>query len=47
MDKKLEILLLDSVDEFPKLDLIVHSLKDMPTNLPEEFELGCIFQRRP
>lgn len=43
--KELEILLLDSVDEFPKLDLIVHSLKDMPTNLPEEFELGCIFQR--
>ncbi|CAK9439328.1 uncharacterized protein LODBEIA_P35030 [Lodderomyces beijingensis] len=43
--KELEILLLDAVDEFPKLDLIVHSLKDMPTHLPDEFELGCIFQR--
>lgn len=43
--KELEILLLDSIDEYPQLDLIVHSLKDMPTNLPEEFELGCIFQR--
>ncbi|KAI5965257.1 HEM3 [Candida pseudojiufengensis] len=43
--KELEILLIDSIDEFPKLDLIVHSLKDMPTNLPSEFELGCIFQR--
>lgn len=43
--KELEILLMDRVDEFPQLDLIVHSLKDMPTHLPEEFELGCIFQR--
>ncbi|EMG49417.1 HEM3 Porphobilinogen deaminase [Candida maltosa Xu316] len=43
--KELEILLLDSIDEFHQLDLIVHSLKDMPTNLPDEFELGCIFQR--
>ncbi|KAI5952383.1 HEM3 [Candida jiufengensis] len=43
--KELEILLIDQIDEFPKLDLIVHSLKDMPTHLPEEFELGCIFQR--
>ena len=43
--KELEILLLDSIDEYPQLDLIVHSLKDMPTNLPDEFELGCIFQR--
>ncbi|KAK6458569.1 porphobilinogen deaminase, dipyromethane cofactor binding domain-containing protein [Scheffersomyces xylosifermentans] len=43
--KELEILLLDSIDEFPKLDLIVHSLKDMPTNLPEEFELGCVLKR--
>ncbi|EDK44447.1 porphobilinogen deaminase [Lodderomyces elongisporus NRRL YB-4239] len=44
--KELEILLMDGIDdEFPRLDLIVHSLKDMPTNLPEEFELGCIFQR--
>ncbi|KAI3406112.2 HEM3 [Candida oxycetoniae] len=43
--KELEILLIEGIDEFPKLDLIVHSLKDMPTHLPEEFELGCIFQR--
>lgn len=31
--------------EYHQLDLIVHSLKDMPTNLPEEFELGCIIKR--
>lgn len=43
--KELEILLLEQIDEFPQLDLIVHSLKDMPTNLPEEFELGCILNR--
>lgn len=43
--KELEILLLEQVDEYPQLDLIVHSLKDMPTNLPEEFELGCILSR--
>ncbi|PSK76525.1 porphobilinogen deaminase [Candidozyma auris] len=43
--KELEILLLEAVDEYPKLDLIVHSLKDMPTNLPDEFELGCILER--
>lgn len=43
--KELEILLLDLIDEFPQLDLIVHSLKDMPTNLPDEFELGCILKR--
>lgn len=27
------------------LDMIVHSLKDMPTNLPDGFELGCIVKR--
>lgn len=43
--KELEILLLEQVDEYPQLDLIVHSLKDMPTNLPDEFELGCILNR--
>ncbi|EGW32728.1 uncharacterized protein SPAPADRAFT_60083, partial [Spathaspora passalidarum NRRL Y-27907] len=43
--KELEVLLLQSIDEYPQLDIIVHSLKDMPTNLPEEFELGCIFHR--
>lgn len=44
--KELEILLLEPVDEYPQLDLIVHSLKDMPTNLPDEFELGCILDRQ-
>lgn len=44
--KELEILLIDRVEEFPRLDLIVHCLKDMPTNLPDEFELGCILDRR-
>lgn len=27
------------------IDMIVHSLKDMPTNLPDNFELGCIVKR--
>lgn len=44
--KELETLLLEPVDEYPQLDLIVHSLKDMPTNLPDEFELGCILDRQ-
>lgn len=44
--KELEMLLLESVDDYPQLDLIVHSLKDMPTNLPDEFELGCILDRQ-
>lgn len=43
--KELEILLLEAVGDYERLDLIVHSLKDMPTNLPDEFELGCILQR--
>lgn len=43
--KELEILLLQSLGEYHKLDLVVHSLKDMPTNLPEEFELGAILKR--
>lgn len=43
--KELEILLLQDLGEYHKLDLVVHSLKDMPTNLPEEFELGCIVER--
>lgn len=43
--KELEVLLIEALGEFPKLDLIVHSLKDMPTNLPEEFELGLIVDR--
>lgn len=44
--KELEVLLLGAVEEFPQLDLVVHSLKDMPTNLPDEFELGCILDRK-
>lgn len=43
--KELEILLLEPVGDYPQLDVIVHSLKDMPTNLPDEFELGCIVER--
>jgi hydroxymethylbilane synthase len=43
--KELEILLLQDLGDYDQLDLIVHSLKDMPTNLPEEFELGCIVER--
>lgn len=43
--KELEALLLEPIGDYPKLDLIVHSLKDMPTNLYEEFELGCILER--
>ncbi|KAH3674491.1 hypothetical protein WICMUC_003329 [Wickerhamomyces mucosus] len=43
--KELEILLLQNLGDYHKLDLIVHSLKDMPTNLPDEFELGCITKR--
>lgn len=44
--KELETLLMEPVGDHPKLDLIVHSLKDVPTNLPEEFELGCILDRQ-
>lgn len=43
--KELETLLLEPLDDNAQLDLIVHSLKDMPTNLPDEFELGCILDR--
>lgn len=43
--KELEILLLQELGDYNQLDLIVHSLKDMPTNLPDEFELGCIVKR--
>lgn len=43
--KELEILLVEGVGQYPRLDLIVHSLKDMPTTLPDEFELGCILHR--
>lgn len=43
--KELEILLLEDVGDFQQIDLIAHSLKDMPTVLPDEFELGCIINR--
>lgn len=43
--KELEILLLENVGEFEQIDLIAHSLKDMPTLLPDDFELGCIIDR--
>lgn len=43
--KELEILLLEDVGEYKQIDLIAHSLKDMPTILPDDFELGCIISR--
>ncbi|CAR25873.1 hypothetical protein ZYGR_0A04460 [Zygosaccharomyces rouxii] len=42
--KELEDLLYDE-DDNRKLDIIVHSLKDMPTTLPDGFELGGITER--
>lgn len=42
--KELEDLLYqDNPDQ--RIDLIVHSLKDMPTLLPDGFELGCVTKR--
>lgn len=41
--KELEDLLYKEDDTH--IDLIVHSLKDMPTLLPDGFELGCITKR--
>lgn len=38
--QELEVLL-----ESKELDLIVHSLKDMPTQLPAELQLGCVTKR--
>lgn len=43
--KELEILLMQKVAPYEQLDLVVHSLKDLPTLLPPQFELGCILQR--
>lgn len=43
--KELETLLLHNIEDLPKLDLIVHSLKDMPTNLPDGCVLGAITKR--
>ncbi|KAK4631331.1 Porphobilinogen deaminase [Fulvia fulva] len=38
--QELEVLL-----QSKELDLIVHSLKDMPTQLPHDLELGCVTKR--
>lgn len=43
--KELETLLLHNIDGLPKLDMIVHSLKDMPTSLPDGCVLGAITKR--
>ncbi|SCU95583.1 LANO_0E10770g1_1 [Lachancea nothofagi CBS 11611] len=42
--KELEDLLYEK-DKEKRIDLIVHSLKDMPTSLPEGFEIGGITKR--
>ena len=39
--QELEVLL-----QSGELDLIVHSLKDMPTQLPMDLELGCVTKRK-
>merc|ERR1712093_554185 len=36
---------LEALLEKGDLDLIVHSLKDMPTQLPPSMSIGCIFPR--
>lgn len=43
--KELETLLLEKIPGFDQQDIIVHSLKDMPTVLPEGCELGAILTR--
>lgn len=43
--KELETLLMHDLEGLPKLDMIVHSLKDMPTALPEGCVLGAITER--
>lgn len=43
--KELETLLLHDIEGLPKLDMIVHSLKDMPTALPDGCILGAITER--
>ncbi|KAK9482363.1 porphobilinogen deaminase, dipyromethane cofactor binding domain-containing protein [Lipomyces starkeyi] len=40
---ELEELLVSSGSE--SIDMIVHSLKDVPTNLPDEFKIGAILER--
>ncbi len=36
---------MEPVDNYEQLDMVVHSLKDVPTVLPDEFELGAIIER--
>lgn len=43
--KELETLLLEHVEGHDQLDMVVHSLKDMPTTLPEGCYLGAISKR--
>lgn len=43
--KELETLLMHDLEGLPKLDMIVHSLKDMPTALPDGCTLGAITKR--
>lgn len=43
--KELETLLMHDLEGLPKLDMIIHSLKDMPTALPEGCILGAITER--
>lgn len=43
--KELETLLMNDIEGLPQLDMIVHSLKDMPTALPEGCTLGAITKR--
>lgn len=43
--KELETLLLNHVEGYEQLDMVVHSLKDMPTKLPEGCILGAITER--
>lgn len=43
--KELETLLMHDLEGLPKLDMIVHSLKDMPTALPEGCTLAAITKR--
>ncbi|PRT53565.1 Porphobilinogen deaminase [Wickerhamiella sorbophila] len=43
--KELEKLLLEKVPGYEQVDMVVHSLKDMPTQLPEGCILGAITER--
>lgn len=43
--KELEWLMLNRIEGAPQIDIIVHSLKDMPTVLPDDCILGAITER--